>query len=578
VKGKAPVLILIAAALVLAFGLAACRGSGASGSSSPPAPSASGSPSPAAASQTVKVAAATMPSAVHLKVGDRLKVLLHSNSASSGYVWTAEGMQQAAVLKQLGKPVDIPAKSALVGAPGKTKFTFQAVEKGTEQLGFWYARPSDTGNPGAAYALVVTVGKGHLPVEVTAGEAYTAETAQIRTGDTLQIFIKHASSQGKVSWQPASSTAPVKPVGGQAYSSAGGGTVTMSFVGAGTGAGTLVLVNRPAGGPPLQTYSLPVNVKPVKQPVTIQVNQNDAHETFSTKAGDTVQLTLPAQPSTGYDWVIKGLKSSVLQQVGQPKFTAGSAATGATGKMLWTFRVVGPGKASVRALLEGPDAGSTGPALELDFTVSAKPGYRPKLVQAVDEYPAPTVFIKPGDQIHVTLAASAGTWAPQGTGGPLTHSQPVVSGGKAVVTYTAQSKGIGTEVLVANAAGNAPNQAYAFSAVVGAGKLPETVTAAEQKVAKPLQIATGEMFTVELPGNPDGGYTWVVSPPAVGGVIEQAGDIAFTADSSLMGAPGVFTAQFKGVGAGSVPLVMLYQGPGSAPLVDGIWMTMVNVQ
>ena len=61
-------------------------------------------------------------------------------------------------------------------------------------------------------------------------------------------------------------------------------------------------------------------------------------------------------------------------------------------------------------------------------------------------------------------------------------------------------------------------------------------------------------------------------------MIEQVGDIVFTANSDLMGAPGVFTAQFKGVGAGSAPLLMLYQGPGSRPVVDGIWMTMVTVQ
>lgn len=565
-------------ALLLAVGLAACGSSDAGGSSASPEPSASGSPSPAAASQTVKVNSALVPAVVDLKVGDKLRVILHSNSASTGYVWTAEGMEQKAVLDQIGKPVNMAADSTLAGAPGKTAFTFQAMEKGTEQLGFWYARPSDKGDPGAAYALIVKVGKGHVPVEVKAGEEYTAETAQIRTGDTLQVVIKHASSQGKASWQLASSTAPVKLVGGQKYSSSGDGTMTMDFVGTGTGTGTLVLVNRPSGDPPLQTYALPVYVKPVKQPITVQVNMHDADETFVATAGDTVQLTLPAQPSTGYKWVIKKPAPAVLKQVGKPKFTANNETMGAKGKMLWTFNVVGPGKTPVSAALEGPDAGSTGPAKTFAFTVKAKPGFKPNVVEAVDSYPAPTAFVKPGDQIKLTLDAKAGTWVPQGTSGQLTQTKPVVSGGKAVVTYTAKSQGSTTQLLVADASGNWPNQAYAFSAVVGKGSLPKTVIAAERRVAKTVPLTVGETLNVELPGNPSTGYTWAVSPLAADGVLEQVGDIAFTASTDLMGAPGVFVAQFKGVGAGSVPLIMLYQGPGSSPVIDGIWMTMVSVQ
>ena len=583
-KSKAPVIILIAAALLLALGLVACGGSGdASSSPEPtasgsPSPAVSGSPSPPAASQTIKVNSALVPAVVRLKVGDKLQVVLHSNSASTGYVWKAEGMEQEAVLDQLGKPANIPAKSKLAGAPGKTVFTFQAMEKGTEQLGFWYARPSDKGNPGAAYALIVKVGKGHLPVEVKAGEEYTAETAQIRTGDTLQVVIKHASSQGKASWRLASSTAPVRLVGGQKYSPSAGGTMTMDFVGTGTGTGTLVLVNRPSGDPPLQTYALPVYVKPVAQPITIQVNMHDGNETFKATAGDTVQLTLPAQPSTGYKWVIEKPQPNVLKQVGKPQFTPNSETMGAKGKMLWTFSVVGAGRAPVRLLLEGPNAGSTGPAKDFEFTVRAKPGFKPEVVQAVDSYPSPTVFVKPGDQIRITLDARAGTWIPQGTSNLLTHKKPTVSGGKVVVMYTAKRKGSTTQVLIADASGNWPNQAYAFSAVVGKGSLPKTVTAAERRVAKSVQLAVGETLSVELPGNASTGYTWAVSPLAVEGVIEQVGDIVFTANSDLMGAPGVFTAQFKGVGAGVVPLIMLYEGPGSQPVVDGIWMTMVTVQ
>jgi inhibitor of cysteine peptidase len=579
VKGKAPVLILMAAALLLfTLGLAACSGSSTSGSSSSPEP-ASASPSPTAAAQVIKVDSADMPPVVSLKVGDQLQVQLHSKTATTGYVWTPEGMEQEAVLKQVGAPLDLPPKSKMAGASGKTQFTFEAMEAGTEQLGFWYARPSDKVNPAAAYALVVKVGKGHLPVTVSATEDYTAETAQIRTGDTLQVVIRHASSSGKVAWAPYILPPGLKSTGGQKYSSANGGTVTMNFIGAATGTGTLVLVNRPPGDVPLQTYALPVYVRQVSQPITQQVNKNDANETFSLKAGDTVQLTLPAQPSTGYAWQIKKPKASVLKVSGKPKFVANTDTMGAKGKMTWTYAVVGAGKAPVRALLLGPDAGSTGPAKEFDFTVLAKPGVTPKVIQAVDSYPADTLSLKPGDQVDLKLSAQAGTWVPMGASKTLSAGTATKSGATTTMSYTAKQAGTATTLVVAQASGGLPNQAYAFSAVVAKGSAPRTVSAAEHHVTTAVQLTAGDTLTLELPGNATTGYTWAVSPLAVGTVIEPLGDIKFTAGSSdLMGAPGVFTAQFKAVAAGSVPLIMLYKGPGSNAPIGGMWMTMVTVQ
>jgi inhibitor of cysteine peptidase len=579
VKGKAPVLILIVAALLLALGLAACGSSSTSSSSSPTPAAPSPSPSPTAAAQVIKVDSVDVPPVVSLRVGDQIQVQLHSKTASTGYVWAPEGMEQEAVLKQVGAPLDIPPKSKMVGASGKTQFTFEAMEAGTEQLGFWYARPSDKGNPAAAYALVVKVGKGHLPVTVKATEDYTAETAELRTGDTLQVVIRHATKAGKAAWTPLMLPSTLKPSGGQKYSSANGGTVTMNFIGVGTGTSALVVVNRPAGDVPLQTFSLPVYVKQVTQPITQQVNKNDANETFKVKAGDTVQLTLPAQPSTGYGWKIKKPEPNVLKLVRKAKFVANTDTMGAKGKMIWTFSVVGAGKAPVRALLLGPDAGSTGPAKEFDFTVVAKPGVTPKVIQAVDSYPSDTQFLKPGDRVALELSAKAGSWVPQGTSGQLTAAKPVTSGGTTTVMYTAKKAGIATPLLIAQASGGWPNQAYAFSAVVGKGTLPKTVSAAEHHVATSVQLGVGDTFTLELPGNATTGYTWAVSPLAVDTVIEPVGDIVFAAGSSdLMGAPGVFTAQFKAVAAGSVPLIMLYQGPGSKAPLGGMWMTMVTVQ
>ena len=90
----------------------------------------------------------------------------------------------------------------------------------------------------------------------------------------------------------------------------------------------------------------------------------------------------------------------MLKQVGKPKFTANNETMGVQGQD--AVDVQGRGRR------EGHDGALSRariqvdrPAKTFDFTVKAKPGFTPKMVEAVDSYPAPTVFVKPGDQINV---------------------------------------------------------------------------------------------------------------------------------------------------------------------------------
>ena len=567
----------VAGVLLLALGLAACGGSGSGGSSASPTPAVSPSASPTAAAHVVKVESVGVPPATNVKVGDVLVVTLNSN-VTTGYQWTVQGsgMSDTGVLKQVGTAKTLPPKSDLMGAPGKTQFTFQAVKKGSDQLEFWYARPSDPGQPGASYALIVNVGKGHLPVTVTATEDYTAEMAQIRSGDTLEVEIRNAASTGKAAWKVAASTAPVK-LKTQKWSSGNGGTVMLKFIGTATGSGALVLVNQPPGDVPLQTYALPVSVKAPQQPITVQLTKNDDGEDLAMKAGDTIQVTLPDQPSTDFQWQFQKPNAKVLKQVGQPVFTPNNDTIGAKGKTTWTFTVVGAGKAPLIADYTQVPAAAT-PVKTFQVNVAAKPGYRPKTVESVADYPSETMSIKPGDVIDLELAAKAGTWVPQGSSKHLTNSPPSTSGGKTVVAYTARSAGVVTSLLLANGPKSLPDQAYAFTTVVGKGKAPQTIPAVERRAAKPVTMKVGETLTIELPGNPTTGYQWVTDEYVGTAVLEQVGTPTFTANSDLMGAPGVFSVTFKAMAAGSQPLTFLYEGPADGTSPDGIYMTWVTVQ
>jgi predicted secreted protein len=554
----------IGATLLLALGAGACGSTGSSDTSGSTA-----SPSPTAAS-TTSVVMEQLPSVVHARVGDTVTVTLHSNS-STGYQWVAQDLNDAAVLKQEGDARVIAPKSKLLGAPGHTQFTFAVTEEGVDEVGFWY-QPPGGGVAGATWALVVQAGAGHIPVNVNAGEEYTAEAAQLRTGDDLVVTVGHATDAGRRDWRMVAGSPQLKLVSQRSQA----GDQVLTFTGAAAGSAALVLVNQPAGDPPLQTYALPVVVKTPKAPITQQMNKNDDGESFVLKAGDTIQVSLPDQPSTDFQWEFQKPSAKVLKQIGKPRFFADSDLAGSKGKMVWTFSVVGPGKTPLIADYQ-PVPADAMPVKTWQVDVSAKPGFTPKTVGASTTYPAGTVHVLPGDRIKLELAASAGTWSKPATTRQLTPEKPVTQGQSTVITFIAKNHGTVTPLTVATASSGYPTQAYAFSATVGKGKAPIAVHAAERHVARPIEASAGGTFDIALESDSGStGYAWTVSDVVPDGVIQQIGEPTTQSPTDEMpGAAGATVFHFRALAAGSAQLVLQYMPPGEGQVPAAIYMTTV---
>jgi predicted secreted protein len=567
VSRKIGVIGAIGAAALLALSVSACGDTAAtdSGGGSP-------SPSPTAAS-TTHVAESQLPGVVRARVGDTLTVTLHSNS-STGYEWVTQDLADASVLKQVGDAKIVAPKSKLAGAPGHTQFTFEVMEEGIDQVGFWYQPPGE-GAAGATWALVVHAGAGHIPVDVDAGEEYTAETAEMRTGDNLLVTITNASDGGRHAWKMIGGAPQLKLLN-QKYS---GGKQTLTFAGAAAGTTTLVMVNRPTGDPPLQTFALPVALKTPAAPVTHQLNKHNDQQTVQVKGGDTIQVSLMDQPSTDFQWKFEKPNAKVLKQVGEPKFFPNNDTMGSKGKMVWTFSVVGAGKAPLIANYEQVPAEAM-PIKTWQVDVQAKPGYTPKTVAAAPSNPADSVHVLPGDTIKLKLAASAGTWSKPASTKQLVASKPVKQGKNVVVALKAGHHGVATPVLLATGSSGYPAQAYAFSATVGKGKAPVTVHANERHVAKPIEVKAGDLFDIAIESNTAStGYAWTVSSVIPDGVIEQQGDPTTEAPTTDMpGAPGATVFHFKALAAGTAQLVLLEQPPGDGGMPGAVYMTVVNVQ
>jgi len=105
--------------------------------------------------KVVKVDEAQDGSAVELKVGSELMVVLDANP-TTGYTWEVDQVDES-VLEALGEPA-FEASSDKVGAGGKMTFRFQALKAAETTLRLVYHRPWEQDEPPAGvFTLRVTV-------------------------------------------------------------------------------------------------------------------------------------------------------------------------------------------------------------------------------------------------------------------------------------------------------------------------------------------------------------------------------------------------------------------------------------
>jgi inhibitor of cysteine peptidase len=89
---------------------------------------------------------------------------------------------------------------------------------------------------------------------------------------------------------------------------------------------------------------------------------------------------------------------------------------------------------------------------------------------------------------------------------------------------------------------------------------PKEVTVTEADNGKTRQLAPGDTLIVMLKGNPTTGYTWSTTG-TVPAFLKQEGEPQFSADSTLVGAPGVMVTRFRVTATGKESLKMVYARP-----------------
>jgi inhibitor of cysteine peptidase len=74
----------------------------------------------------------------------------------------------------------------------------------------------------------------------------------------------------------------------------------------------------------------------------LRINENENAKTISLEMGDTFEVFLESNPTTGYQWVVDELEPIILKQ-GESDFI-GTLGVGSGGNQVLYFNVIGKGK------------------------------------------------------------------------------------------------------------------------------------------------------------------------------------------------------------------------------------------
>ncbi len=81
--------------------------------------------------------------------------------------------------------------------------------------------------------------------------------------------------------------------------------------------------------------------------ITLRLTQADSGSTVTLHPGETLEIVLKSNPTTGYTWEVKPESEALLKQKGEPEFTPDSKALGSEGRMTFRFDVIAVGKGSL---------------------------------------------------------------------------------------------------------------------------------------------------------------------------------------------------------------------------------------
>jgi inhibitor of cysteine peptidase len=107
-------------------------------------------------------------------------------------------------------------------------------------------------------------------------------------------------------------------------------------------------------------------------PQTLRLSEGDSGSTVSAWIGDTLEVELMGNPSTGFTWEPASVPQPVLERVGEARFTPDSSAIGAGGRITLRYRAAQAGQVQLALAYRRAFEAAVPPARTFSLNVTVR--------------------------------------------------------------------------------------------------------------------------------------------------------------------------------------------------------------
>lgn len=111
---------------------------------------------------------------------------------------------------------------------------------------------------------------------------------------------------------------------------------------------------------------------PGTAPKTVTVTQEDDNRSVKLQVGDILEVTLDANPTTGYQWEVTQVDTSVLKETGEPVYATSEAGLGSGVKVTLRFEAAADGETTLNLAYHRPFETDTPPAKTFSLSVEVQ--------------------------------------------------------------------------------------------------------------------------------------------------------------------------------------------------------------
>lgn len=103
-----------------------------------------------------------------------------------------------------------------------------------------------------------------------------------------------------------------------------------------------------------------------------QLTEADNGRSIELSVGDKLEVTLPGNPTTGFQWEVSDVDSIILTPIGEPEFKPSSNAVGSGGNITLRFEAVGAGQTKLKLIHHRKFEDNVAPIQTFEVTVTVK--------------------------------------------------------------------------------------------------------------------------------------------------------------------------------------------------------------